>query len=387
MPDSPVLAVLLDPDFGFGSRVVDGIREEARRRRLWRVLPMPPSRDALLGSLLDRGQVAGVIGSFLSDRWVDEIPADRGIPVINVGDASEIRAVPSVLTDNRAVGRLAARHLLETRAPAFAIVRDPASFASRLRAEGFARALSESGAAPPLEPPRGTGYAPDADWGDWAATQPHPLAVFCTDDFLARRFMRRALQAGLRIPEDVAVLGVGDSPIDTVLAQVPLSSVRLPAERIGAEAFRRIEAARRGAGTDGSAPLLRELPPDGIAVRDSTALRLGAGPLVARALAYLAANLETSPSVAALAQACHASRRTLENAFRRDLGRSPGEELRRMKISRATQLLQETDLPLTEVAESCGYADAPWFWTAFKRETGMTPQECRNAARGRVGTS
>ena len=375
MSSSLVLAVQIDPDFGFGSRVVDGIREEARQRRQWRILPISPSQDALLAPLLDRGQVAGVIGSFLSDRWVGDIPAGRGIPVVNVGDVSDIRAVPSVVTDNCAVGRLAARHLLETGAPALGIVSDPASHASKLRAEGFAHAVAEAGAAPPAVPPRGTGYSPDDDWGEWAAAQPHPLAVFCTDDFLARRFLRRVLRAGLRVPEDVAVLGVGDSPIDTVLAQVPLSSVRLPAERIGAEAFRRIEAARRGGGTD--APPLRELQPDGIAVRESTALRLGAGPLVARALAYLSENIEAAPSVAALAKACRASRRTLENAFRRDLGRSPGEEFRRMRILRATQLLQETDLPLTEVAASCGYAEAPWFWTAFKRETGQTPQECR----------
>ena len=119
------------------------------------------------------------------------------------------------------------------------------------------------------------------------------------------------------------------------------------------------------------------LPPEGIAVRESSALRQGVGPLVARALVYLSEHLAEAPTVADLAQVCHASRRTVENAFRHDLRRSPGAELRRMKLERARHLLAETDLPLAAIAESCGFPNAPWFWTAFKRMYGATPHGCR----------
>ena len=382
----PVVAVLVDADFGFGARVAEGVRAATRGGR-WRVLPMASSQERLLESLVREGRVAGVVGAFLGDRWAEALVSAGAIPIVNVGDASDIRSVPSVLPDNAAVGRLAARHLLETGARAFGVVRDAASHASRLRAEGFAAALAEAGRPAPGSPPRGHGYAVDDTWGEWAVAQPKPLAVFCTDDFLARHLVRRCLTAGLRVPQDVAVLGVGDSPIDSVLAGVPLSSVRLPAERIGELAFRQIEilVAER-VSIDNSTEVFAHNPgvsreedeailvaPDGISARESSALHEGVGPLVGRALAYIDANLGAGVDVADVARACRAARRTLELAFRRDLGRSPGEELRRRRIGRAQRLLAETDLPPARIAELCGFADSPWFWTAFRRATGQTP--------------
>ena len=400
----PVVAVLLDADFGFGARVADGVRVAARGGR-WRVLPMASSQEGLLETLVREGRVGGVIGAFLGDRWAEalaeagSVPMKESVPVVNVGDASEIRSVPSVVTDNVAVGRLAARHLLETGARVFGVVQDAASHASWLRAEGFAAALADAGRPAPLSPPRGPGYAVDETWGDWAAAQPRPLAVFCTDDFLARRLVRRCLAAGLRVPQDIAIVGVGDSPIDSVLAGVPLSSVQIPAERIGEVAFRKIEALLAGSHRksteiyEHNSLILQEeqktilVAPEGVSARESSALREGVGPLVGRALAYIEANLGAGVDVADVARVCRAARRTLELAFRRDLGRSPGEELRRRRIERAARLLAETDLPPARIAELCGFADSPWFWTAFRRATGQTPGNYRATVRahGKTG--
>ena len=377
MSATPLVIAMLDPDFGFQSRILEGLREEARQRLPCRVVPVPSTQgEDMLEALLERGDVAGVVGTFPSDRWLEGSALAHRVRIVNVGDASDVRSVPSVVPDSEAVGRLAARHLLETGATAMGLVRDPASRASELRANGFAAALAEADAGPALEPPRGRGYAPDDEWGEWAAGQPRPLAVFCTDDFLARRFLRRVLRAGLRVPEDVAIVGVGDSPLDTALSPVALSSVRLPAERVGAEALRRL--LRPEPDDAGNAAPTWTLPPDGIAVRESSALRRGTGPLVARALAYWAANMAWAPDMADVARACHASRRSIEMAFRRELGHSPGEEFRRMRLERARQLLAETELPLAQVADACGYGEAPWFWTAFRKATGMTPAEYRS---------
>lgn len=371
---STFIVVMLDPDFGLSSRVMDGVRQEVQRHGMWNVLPLTTSQGDLLATLVEREQVAGVIGSFLSDRWVREFCEGIRIPVVNIGETSDIRSVPTVRTDNLAVGTLAGRHLLETGAAAYAVVQDSASYASRLRAEGFEVALAAAGVPNVLTPPRPGGYAPDDDWGLWAAAQPHPLAVFCTDDFLARRFIRRVRKAELRVPEDVAVLGVGDSPVDTVLSPIPLSSICIPAERIGKNSAR-ILISLLNLENKESVPYL--LPPEGVSVRESSSLRKGVCPLVSRALAYFERNLGSMSSVVELARACHVSRRSLETAFRHDLNRSPGEELRRMRMERAKQLLEGTDLPLNEVAERCGYPNAPWFWTRFRRDHGCTPLQYR----------
>ena len=71
------------------------------------------------------------------------------------------------------------------------------------------------------------------------------------------------------------------------------------------------------------------------------------------------------------------SRRTLEHLFRRYLGRSPKEEIDRLRIERARQLLTHTSLPLGEVAERSGYASLSRFSHAFKRALEVTPREFR----------
>lgn len=379
MTDSSILAILLDPDFGFGSRIVEGIQQEAQKHHRWTVLPLASSQEPLLRSLMESGKIGGIIGAFLSDRWAQDFANIRSIPVVNVGDASEIRSIPSVLVDNLAVGRLAAHHLLETGITNFGLLCDRASHASLLRKEGFLEALQAASIESVSEPPRAQGYAIDDEWGEWVLAQPHPIAVFCTDDFLARRLIRRVLQVGLQVPNDVAVLGVGDAPLDTVLSLVPLSSIRLPSARIGVAALRLVEALLR-ASKESLSGVSKTLPPEGISTRDSSSFRPATGPVVRKAVTYLSTHLSESPSVSDLARICNVSRRTLEQAFQRDLHHSPGDEIRSLRMTRAKQLLSNSGLPLATIAETCGFQNLPWFWTSFKKAQGVTPQEFRNAS-------
>jgi len=367
------VAVLLDTDLTYGTRILEEVQQFARRRPNWRVLPLHSTQEHLLAELVTQGMLAGVIGSFVSDRWIEDLAAGSGLPIVNVGSVSEILSVPTVMVDNRAVGRLAAQHLAANGWRNLGVLYDAASYAARLRYEGF---CAEAGGRVST-PPRGGGYATDATWGDWLATFERPFAVFCTSDFLARRLMQRMAALGLKIPTDAAVVGVGDQVLDSVLAGVPLSSVVLPAERIGTMAAESLLELLEGGAVVPPDGRVRTLPPERLVVRESSSRVVGLSPLLTRALAYLEENLSEPLRVSDIAGYCGASRRLLEQRFREELATSPAVWLRERRHALACRLLRETGLPLVEVATAAGHADPARFWTVFKRREGCTPGEYR----------
>jgi LacI family transcriptional regulator len=75
------------------------------------------------------------------------------------------------------------------------------------------------------------------------------------------------------------------------------------------------------------------------------------------------------------------ARRVLERKFMQYLGRSPSQELRRLRINQARKLLSQTDLAMQEIAEACGYATYSYLGTVFKKETGVSPGDYRKQSR------
>lgn len=362
------IGVLLDTDFAYGMQILQGVHDYARRRPEWRVLALHGTQEALLADLLGQQRLAGVIGALLSDRWLVGLPVG-GVPLVNVSDASELRGVVSVVPDNMAIGRLAAHHLLESGVNAFGCLCEQATAAARQRRAGFVATLAAAGHKVAMPPPSES-YAPDAAWPAWLANLPRPCAIFCGSDYLARRLMRHLRLLRARVPDDFALVGVGDSALDSLLAGVALTSVQLPGHRIGLRAAARLDGLLAGGP---AMPAVERLPPNGLVARASSATLAGGDPLVARALTYMRASLSDPPAVAALARRCGASRRTLEMRFRGALGIGPAAELRRRRIAHAALLLRETGLPLAAIAEATGFSHASHLSALFRKERGMAP--------------
>ena len=145
--------------------------------------------------------------------------------------------------------------------------------------------------------------------------------------------------------------------------------------------FRIDEMARAGGDAPGPEALSLELGPEGVAARESTAPREGSDYVVERALRHMENHLSGPLPVSEIADLCHVSRRTLENAFRKSLGTGPAQEMRRRRMELAKRLLAESDLPLADVAERCGYGGDPRFWLVFRKTAGTTPRDFRQRHR------
>jgi LacI family transcriptional regulator len=254
------------------------------------------------------------------------------------------------------------------------------SMVSRGRGEGFRAGLAEAGQRCRFfledcpEADLGTEERYEAGIERWLRGLAKPAAVFAPSDFSSRQLARACRRRGLRVPEEVALLGVDNDDLLCYAAHVPLSSIAVPGERIGRLAAAWLEGMLEGRRPP-VAPVL--FPPLEVVTRASTDLLAEPDEVVRAALAAMRAPAQPAQSVKELLGVVPASRCTLERRFRAALGRPPGEELRRLRLEKAKELLGGTELSLSEVAGGAGYGSAQWLCAVFRRRVGMTPGRYR----------
>jgi len=361
------IAVLGDADFSFSMQVLEGVQSFAERQPAWRVAPLHCTQDDLLDDLLRRGRLSGVIGAFVSERWVAGLPG-APVPLVNISGLSELISLPSVIPDDAAIGRMAAAHVLDGGWRVLGCVHDAASRAARHRREGFVAAAAAAGVTV-SQPPESESFMAGANWEPWLRGLRASAVVFCTSDMLARRLLGMLQRLERRVPEDVAVVGVGDSAFDSILSGMGISSVVLPGRRIGLRAAARLQGLLDGSTAAGT---VEQVPPERLVVRDSSAVAPMHDTEVARAIGLMLRHPEAPFSPEAAARRVGLSRRALEWRFRRALGRGPATEMRRRRLELAQRLLTGTDLTLEAIAARAGFCGAHHLAATFKRLTGMT---------------
>jgi len=143
-------------------------------------------------------------------------------------------------TNDVQVGELATTHLFEQGCRRIAHIRGPDVSTAAGRLEGYERAMARLGLkrlAGHVVPIGVSGDHRGAEGGHAAAvrllaTSPRPDGIFCFNDPCAIGAMRAVLEAGLRVPRDIALVGCGNFPYSDLL-RVPLSSVDQGGEAIG----------------------------------------------------------------------------------------------------------------------------------------------------------
>jgi LacI family transcriptional regulator len=369
------IGVLLDPDLEYGVGVLEGVREVVRQLPGWRVLPLTPAQEPLLARLVRSGEIQGLVGTVISDRWVtSRFP--EAVAIVNTSNLSQVTAVSSVVPDDVAVGRLVGRHFCELNVARAAVIGDRATYASQLRREGFLAELAEAGVAA-SGPSDGESFRHETGWREWIGSLPGDTAVFCTSDALARRFhvLCRSLPAGAAA-RVARVAGAGDSLTERVVSGLDLTSVPLPVRAIGMRAAARLERLLAG-----DRAVTREaVAPEPLVVRASTARYASDDEVVARAMGIALQTLSQNLGADELARRAGVSRRTLELRFRKVFGHGPAQELRARKLELARRLLAETGLSVAEVAARCGGGGVQAFTTLFRRTAGCPPAAFRRAA-------
>ncbi|HEY1686743.1 MAG TPA: DNA-binding transcriptional regulator [Tepidisphaeraceae bacterium] len=361
-------------------RMLSGIARYIQEHERWAVYLQPFGNASSLPEWLRSWKGDGIITSVKDlDR---KLFVRRGIPVVDAMGGHRLAGIPEVYTNNRAVGRLGAEHLLERGFFNLAFCEYLGEFWSTERREGFEAALAEKKIPSnvlqmPVPVAGGDG---DESWEDqhnmlmeWLKGLPKPVGIMATNDMMGQQLLEACQRQKISVPRDVGIVGADDDEPICRIAVPPLSSVIINDEQRGYEAAALLDRMMAGQAPP-EGPVYIE--PGGVRTRGSTDV-IADDLAVVKALRYLKDNACEHISVDDVVRQVPLSRSVLERRFRKFVGRSINNEMVRLRLNRAMELLSETNLELKVIAQQAGFGTQSYMNAVFKDKLGRTPGSFR----------
>ncbi|HUT33568.1 MAG TPA: helix-turn-helix domain-containing protein [Planctomycetota bacterium] len=299
-----------------------------------------------------------------------------GVKYVAVGCSGHSFDIPRVREGAHVAGLLAAGHLLERDYANFGFLRLLGGYASVLIEGGFRSALRKRarGASYLYVPSHSRETA--RRWAkrvkvlrEWLAELPKPVGIVATNDVLARHLAELCVELGLRMPDDVGLVGVGNDPAICLAPPVALTSLDMAVEMVGYRAAALLDRLLQG----------QARPTGNLLVRPTLVPRVSTGrsglvadTKVADALAFIEDHSHEALLVSHVAEAVGLMQRQLLRRFRAVRNRSVVQELTRTRLRNAQDILQATTLPVGEVARAVGFRRAGHLNALFRKHHGMT---------------
>lgn len=374
------IALVTELDYSFERELVRGIRHYAVGRG-WQFHLFRPLDENIQAIRSFRPT-----GILLHPNWVfrHDVLRDFGVPVVCL-----FAEAPSVGLDNRECGRRQAGFFLDLGFRQFVYVGVQDDPSSPEREAGFREALMEAGLGYLPLRLKGAEYArryvhqPRTTLPTRLLRLPRPVAAAAVDDPTAVEFMRLCAEAGLRVPDDIAVLGLDNDDLQCEIASPTLSSLAVPYREVGHKAAALLDRLLDGEPVPDAALLVA---PSHVVIRQSTDVAVVQDAAVERSLRLIREFPGQALRLGDLADEAGVSARALTRRFQRATGRSPVHELRRLRLGQAMRLLDSTELPVKEVANRTGWPNARSLGRALRLATGMTPLAFRHWSRTGGGT-
>lgn len=377
----PQVAVLVDTSRSYGRDIVRGIRRYVAEHGPWSLYLEPRDLRSRFPDWLKDWPGDGILSRTVDAAMLRQLKATK-LPVIELRTTVLPHSFPFVGMDNRIVGTRVAEHLRNRGFQRFACYLDTAEaffverseyFAQTLRAHGFECSLFKSGGAGTK---RLRWDEHQRALSEWLMSLEKPVGVFAVNDQLGFWLLDAARRAGIAVPEEVAVVGAENDNMLCDTASPPLSSVRLRGQAVGYEAARILDEwmAKQCVPKPGEKHLLA---PGDIVVRQSSDIVAVEDPRIAEALRFIRQHATEQIDVTRVARETALSRSVLERRMKALIGRSPGEEINRIRFAAVEKLLTQTDLTLDAIAARCGFTHPQYMAGAFRKRAGMTPGEFR----------
>lgn len=375
------IALLIDTATSWGAGLIEGIAAYTKGQRLDWLFSIEP-RGKYDPMMLPEGwRGAGVIARVTHSDLAQQL-IDQRIPAVNVSWFSYgENLIPRCTCDEHKAGELAAEYFLSNGYRQFAYCgstirptyndRLGAAFSDAVKKQGF---LCET-------------FLPDRDHfssldsedqlkelSHWLKGLPRATALLAFDSIQGRQLTEACAQAGLTVPDDIAVLGGEHDELCSRISSPPLSGIDQSPGEVGfraAEMLEQLMTGQRLETTD-----LR-LPPRRIITRHSTDKIAIDDELLAEALRYIREHFAEQLHIRDILEAVPLGRRALEIGLRTYLGRTPREEIRRIRVEKAVQMLCDTDMPITKIAIACGFDRPELLTRAFRLELEATPTQFR----------
>ncbi len=379
MPRRRSVALLVETSNSYARGILAGITAYITHHEGWSVFLPEQERGGAPPKWLENWKGDGIIARIETDAIAEAI--DRvGLPVVDVSAARLVPGIPWVETNDKAIATMAADHLMERGFQNLAFCGDPGFNWSIWRGTYFAERVREAGCnffahdSVSRNDPRYSWSDEQQELMQWIRELPRPVGIFACYDIKARTVLDACRELDVAVPEEVAVLGVDDDQLLCGLAVPRLSSIRCNSYRAGFIAAQLLDQIMSGQPVPDD-PVL--IDPIETSTRQSTDTLAINDPDIAQAVRFIRENAVGGINVSDVLREVPLSRRILEHRFQKCLGRSPHQEIVRVKMARVKCLLIETELTIAEIAGRCGFQNEEYLSVAFKKEFGQPPSRFR----------
>jgi LacI family transcriptional regulator len=377
-----LVALLIETTNGYARGLLHGVARYTHECTHWQVYFELHSPDSPPPKWFKGWKGDGILARIESRRMAQAI-LDIGVPVVELRRKMKIPGVPAIGPDHHEVARLAIEHLKERGFRQFGFCGLPRAVDPPMdhRADAFIQQLKEAGLPCSVFP-----TTRNVSWDQelrsiarWIASLPKPLGVMTCDDTHGLRLLQACGSLKVAVPDHVAILGVGNDDCVCSLCHPSLSSVDLAPATIGYEAAALLDRMMAKKRPSPEQNIL--VPPRGIVMRLSTDVLATSDQAVSQAIGFIRSHACNDVLVRDVLQHVKLSRSALEPKLKRVVGRTLHQEIRRVQIERAKNLLATTDLPTKQIADQTGFHYVQYLSRVFRKTTGQTPANYRKQAR------
>ncbi len=382
MPQPRHVALIVDAAKPYDRKIIGGVAQYVKERGNWSLYVEEDPLQKLPDLRNWRGH--GIIANF-DDRKVAAAVRGLKVPVVGVGGGfgwyDPATRIPYFASDDEAIARLAAEHLIDRGFRRLAFYGYPRTRIirwSEQRGRVFEEIAKQAGIPCSIYTGR---HGTARRWTElqrgltaWLRSLEKPVGLMACNDVRARHVLEACRAIGARVPEDVALIGVDNDEMICDLTDPPLSSVEQGARRMGHDAAAMLDRLMSGKKT---AQVHFVVEPEGVIARRSTDTLAIEDVDVAAAVRFIRQRACQRIQVSDVVRHVGVSRSTLKNRFKEIMGRSVHEEIQRIRLEKARQLIADTDLPLKQIALQAGFQYVQYLTRLFRNRVGQTPARFR----------
>ncbi|OHB51459.1 MAG: hypothetical protein A2Y12_08565 [Planctomycetes bacterium GWF2_42_9] len=305
----------------------------------------------------------------------------RGLPAIvaHFTEESKLYNIPYIICDNNAIGKMASDFFVERGFRNFAFYGFRVFEWSMQREQSFTQANNLLGLSTDIYLTSSDEFTKNTPQekqklSNWLKKTPKPIAILAANDDLGIRLVQICQENNIKVPSEIAVLGVDNDEIECNLTTPSLSSISYNSKDAGFQAAQLLDSLMNGEKINQQ---IIPISPIEVINRQSTNIFAIDDKDILKALDYIKNHSRSMLQVEDIASAAGMSRRNLARKFKTHIGISIHNAIKQARTEDIRHLLIDTDLPITQIAKSLGFTDASHISRYFKFETGISPVEYR----------
>jgi len=377
------IALLIETSRAYGRDLLLGVRRYISEHEPWSVFVELRDLESNPPRWLRNWDGDGILTRSGSQAIIDVVAA-ASVPTVELRSTRLKHSFPYVGMDNVAIGQLGAQYLADLGFREFGVYGLTTEGFFEVRQASFTKAIEQRGFECRSLVQSFNNEKPEqwerqqAELIAWLRELPKPTAIMACTDQLGFWLLDACMRAKIAVPDEVAVMGVENDETLCEMSVPPLTSMRMAGEHVGYAAAKLLARMMRG----GKAPRKSIfLKPMGIIARKSTDTVAISDPLLSQAIRIVRVRASSGLRVKDILQEVPLSRSTLERSFREVLGRSPTEEINRVRLNEAKRLLDDTDLTMEQISVRTGFANVHYFSNCFRAMFGQPPGSYRKRSR------